>query len=246
MGQKVHPLGFRLGYTQKHKNYWYTNKKNYVIWLQDANFIRTYLEKKFIKAGLSDIEIRRSFITESSILIKLYVARPKIFFNNIFLPKQLHSNFSKNRNLILKLKKLRDDLVKDLKKFYKLRNLVDPVNLICHLTVQEMKNPDKSAEVLAQILVNDLERRVTFQKALQKITEKAKKAGIQGIKIKISGRLNGVEMARSINYQSGPVPLHTLRAKIDYSEKKARTIYGIFGVKIWIFHGESLIKLSNN
>uniref|UniRef100_UPI003002DF06 ribosomal protein S3 n=1 Tax=Prototheca lentecrescens TaxID=2836214 RepID=UPI003002DF06 len=260
MGQKVHPLGFRLGITQKHQNYWYTSPKNSAVWLQDANFLRKELENIFNKAGLIDIEIQRNFIINTSFDVFIRVVRLNNFLYPISSksPNNYESKpYSKYRSLYLKklktrkkslkssLTQLTNDLLKKLKRFYQMRRLPNPEQINCRLTLQKAKNPDSFATVLAQSLVLDLEKRKPYQKALQTVINKAKKAGIQGIKIKISGRLNGIDIARCADYKAGPIPLHTLRAKIDYSEKTAKTIYGLFGIKIWIYHGEFLNKFTN-
>jgi small subunit ribosomal protein S3 len=240
MGQKVHPLGFRLGITQKHKNYWCTKSQTSALWVQDANFIRNYIEKAFFGAGIINIEIQRREIEYPFISIKIHAARPNIFLNrNSFSKKTTKSNWSEG------LSQLRDNLLKHLKKFYKVRNLPDPGNIFCTISINSTNNPDIHAMVLAEKLVDDLQQRKPYRKAMRQVVRKAIKAGVKGIKVKISGRLNGADIARSEDLRSGPVPLQTLRAEIDYSEKSAKTIYGLLGIKIWIFRGERLTPLSN-
>lgn len=243
MGQKVHPLGFRLGITQKHKNYWYTNPKDFAIWLQDANFIRNYLKPIFLKAGLINIEIRRHFVTYSIFYIKIQAADTKKLLNYNF--PSLSKIPKRKKTLEDQLNALRFDLKIGLKKYYKIRQLPDPNSFVFKIYLESITNPYNSANFLAQNIVNDLERRKPFNKTLFYNIEKAKETEIKGLKIKISGRLNGIDKARTVDFQWGAVPLHTLRAKIDYSEKSAKTVYGLFGVKVWIFHGESLMKLNN-
>jgi small subunit ribosomal protein S3 len=240
MGQKVHPLGFRLGITQKHKNYWCEKPQISSLWLQDANFIRNYLEKTFFRAGIINVEIQRREIAYPFIMIEICAARPKHFFNPSYF-----SNKRKKVNWFKALAQIKNNLVKRLKKFYQLRKLPDPGNIHCALYLKSPKKADICAAVLAGKLVNDLQQRKPYRQAMKKIVKEAINAGVKGIKVQLSGRLNGAEIARSEKIRSGPVPLQTLRADIDYSEKSARTTYGLLGVKIWVFHGERLIPITN-
>lgn len=243
MGQKVHPLGFRLGINQKHQNYWHVRRHYFSIWVQDAIFIRKYLEHIFIEMGLINIEIRRIHFEFSNIDILIHLANPNMLLYSKF--PALANTPKKERTLISQLNALTNDLIVRLQNYYKKRYLPIPPKIFFNIKLQPEPNSFISANIIAQTLVNDLEKRKHFKKALSDVVEKAKSAGIKGIKIKLSGRINGIDKARIINYQWGAVPLHTLRAKIDYSQKSAKTIYGLFGVKVWVFHGESLNKLNN-
>lgn len=229
MGQKVHPLGFRLGITQKHQSYWCTNPRTSAIWIDDASFLRRFIQKTFSGAGITNIEIHRRELDCSSITIKIYTARPALFTGRDL----------KN------LDPLRDQLVQKLKAFYKKRNLPDPGKIKINLYIKTVSNPNAFAAVLVEKLVEDLQQRKSYRSAMRQTIKKAIRAGVKGIKVQVSGRLNGAEIARAEAVREGPVPLQTLRADIDYSSKSAKTIFGLLGVKIWVFHGERLNPLTN-
>jgi len=229
MGQKVHPLGFRLGITQKHQSYWCTKPRLSAIWVDDASLLRRFIQKNYTGAGITNIEIHRRELDYSSIAIKIYAARPALFSG-----RDLKS-----------LDSLRDQLIKKLKAFYRKRNLPDPGNINISLYIKPVKEPDAFAAVLAEKLVEDLQQRKPYRRAMRQVIQKAIRAGVKGIKVQVSGRLNGADIARSEELREGPVPLQTLRADIDYSSKSAKTIFGLLGVKIWVFHGERLNPLTN-
>lgn len=229
MGQKVHPIGFRLGITQKHQSYWCTNPQKSAVWIQDASFLRTYLYKTYIGAGITKIEIQRRDLDSPSLGIEIHAARPANFLGRD----------TKG------LDRLRDELVNKLKTFYRKRNLPDPGQINLSLYIKPLNEPDLYAAVLAEKLVEDLEQRKPYRRAMRQTVQRALRAGVKGIKVQISGRLNGTDIARSEDLREGPVPLQTLRADIDYSSKSAKTIFGLLGVKIWVFHGERLTVVSN-
>nr|YP_009106614.1 ribosomal protein S3 [Dicloster acuatus]AIT95451.1 ribosomal protein S3 [Dicloster acuatus] len=229
MGQKVHPLGFRLGITKKHQSYWCTKPRLSALWVDDASFIRRFIQKTYTGAGITLIEINRSELDCSSIDIKIYAARPALFSG-----RDLKS-----------LDSLRDQLINKLKAFYRKRNLPDPGNININLYIKPVGKPDAYAAVLAEKLVEDLQQRKPYRRAMRLIIQKAIRAGVKGIKVQVAGRLNGADIARSEELRQGPVPLQTLRADIDYSSKSAKTIFGLLGVKIWVFHGERLSPLKN-
>lgn len=229
MGQKVHPLGFRLGITQKHQSYWCTKPRISALWVQDASFLRSFLHKNYIGAGITSIEIQRRDLDSPSIGIEIHAARPAAFLGR------------DNKAL----DQLRDELVIQLKSFYRKRNLSDPGKINLSLYVKPLKEPDAYAAVLAEKLVEDLQQRKPYRRAMRQTIQKAMRAGVKGIKVQISGRLNGADIARAEALREGPVPLQTLRADIDYSSKSAKTIFGLLGIKIWVFHGERLTHISN-
>lgn len=229
MGQKVHPLGFRLGITQKHQSYWCTNRELSSVWIQDANFLRNFITKNYSKAGITRIEIRRRRFGSSSLTIEIFAARPNLFGNR------------ETQNL----DKLRDSLTSELERFYRKRNLEQPAKLQISLYVKPLANPDIYAHVLADRLVEDLEQRKPYRRSMKQLVQRARKAGVKGIKVQVSGRLNGADIARAEDVRDGAVPLQTLRANIDYCSKSAKTIYGLLGIKIWVFNGEQLSKLDN-
>ena len=229
MVQKVHPVGFRLGITQKHQSYWCTNPQKSALWIQDASFLRNYLTKTYIGAGITHIEIERRDLELPSLGIEVHAARPAIFLGRD----------TKGLN------RLRDELVKKLQIFYRKRNFIEPRQIYLSLSIKPLQEPDAYAAVLAEKLVEDLEQRKPFRRAMRQTVKRALRAGVKGIKVRVSGRLNGADIARSENVRKGPVPLQTLRANIDYSSKPAKTIFGLLGVKIWVFRGERLTRVCN-
>ena len=232
MGQKVHPLGFRLGYTKKHQSQWFTNTKTYPILLSQDRFLRTVLLDKYKNAGISGIEIERKV---NQIQVTLKVAQPRIILkqdqNDLEelrkdLEKQLHCYMIKH---IFSQKKY---------EFYKENYLEKPTQISIFVT--KLKNPNADVTVISQFLVDQLEQRVAFRRAIRQAIQRAQRQNVQGIKIQISGRLNGAEIARSEWVRKGRVPLHTLRANIDYTYTTAKTIYGLLGIKIWIFQEDNI------
>lgn len=208
MGQKTHPLGFRIGITKEHLSTWFANSKNYPSLLQEDFQIRSYLNENLKNSGIANISIFRKL---DQIEVEIQTARPGIIIgrfgqgiNALRMEIQKRINFSTNIR----------------------------INII------EIEEPDKEAALLANFLAEQLERRIAFKRAVRLTIQKAQKANIEGIKIQVSGRLNGAEIARSEWVREGRVPLQTLRANIDYSYKTAQTIYGILGVKVWLFKGE--------
>lgn len=229
MGQKVHPLGFRLGITRKHQSYWCTKPENSALWIQDASFLRSFLQKTYIGAGITSIEIQRRDLDSPSIGIEIHAARPAAFLGR------------DNKAL----DQLRDELVAKLKSFYRKRNLPDPGKITLNLYVKPVSEPDSYAAVIAEKLVEDLQQRKPYRRAMRQSIQRALRAGVKGVKVQVSGRLNGADIARAEDLREGPVPLQTLRADIEYASKSAKTIYGLLGVKVWVFRGEKLTPLSN-
>jgi len=229
MGQKVHPVGFRLGITQKHQSYWCTTPHKSALWIQDASFLRNYLNKTYLGAGITHIEIERRDLDSPSLGVEINAARPRLFLGRD----------AKG------LDRLRDELVNKLKAFYRKRNLSEPTKIHLSLSIKPLPEPDIYAAVLAEKLVEDLEQRKPFRRAMRQTVQRALRAGVKGIKVQVSGRLNGADIARAEAVREGPVPLQTLRADIDYSSKLAKTIFGLLGVKIWVFRGERLTRVSN-
>ena len=227
MGQKVHPLGFRLGYTKSHQSKWFTNSKTYPILLAQDRFLREVLFEKYQDAGISAIEIERKV---NQIQITLKTAQPRIIIK-------------KDQN---DLENLRKDLEKQLhkymlkhifsqKKYAFFRDSYEEKSTQISIFVTKLKNPNADVTVVSQFLVDQLEQRIAFRRAIRQAIQRAQRQGVQGIKIQISGRLNGAEIARSEWVRQGRVPLQTLRANIDYTYTTAKTIYGLLGIKVWIF-----------
>ena len=208
MGQKTHPLGFRLGITKTHRSAWFAKGRDYASLLQEDFEIRSNINKKFPNASISTIKIYKKV---NQIEIEIYTAKPGIILgrsgNGIHL--------------------LRKNLYEQLKPQQQIR-----INLV------EITEPDKNSVLIAEFITQQLERRIAFRRAIRQSVQRLQKTDIQGIKIQISGRLNGAEIARREWIREGRVPLQTLRANIDYSFNIARTAYGILGVKVWLFSGE--------
>lgn len=210
MGQKVHPTGFRLGVIKSWSSNWFADR-NYAAYVQEDIAIRKYIEKKFAPSGISRIEIERA---AKNLKINIYSSRP-----GIIIGKKGAGADALKRELI-KLAKSSD---------------AEPA-----LNVFEVKRPDLDAQIVADSIRQQLERRVSFRRAMKKALGAAVKAGAKGIKVQCSGRLGGADMSRVERYRELRVPLHTLRADIDYGTAEALTTYGITGIKVWIFKGEVL------
>ena len=207
MGQKVNPIGFRLGGVKTWRSLWFT-EKNYSTLLHEDIGIRKYLKKKLYHAGISRIEIERA---GNKSKVNIYAARPGIIIG-------------KKGAEIEKLKK-------DLEKVSSGEAIIN---------ILEVRKPEVDAQLVAENIALQLERRVAFRRAMKKCVTAALKFGAKGIRVGCSGRLGGAEMSRSEWYREGRVPLHTLRADIDYGFTEAHTAYGLIGVKVLIFHGEVL------
>ena len=210
MGQKVNPIGFRLGVNRTWSSRWYATTDYSKLLLEDIR-IREYINKKFESAGVSTVEIERA---AKNLKINVYSSRPGIIIGKKGAGAE----------------SLKDELVKKCK-----ITSGDPT-----LNVFEVKKPDLDAKLVAESIRQQLERRVSFRRAMKKGMAQAIKAGAKGVKVLLSGRLGGADMSRRERYMEGRVPLHTLRADIDYGTAEALTTYGLTGVKVWIFRGEIL------
>ena len=206
MGQKVHPIGIRLGIVKDHTSIWYADSKNYAKQLITDLEVRAYIEKLLENASVSRVVIERPAQTAR---ITIHTARPGIVIG----------------------KKGED--VDNLRKL-----LTDRMGVPVHINIEEIRKPDLDAKLVAQNVAQQLERRVMFRRAMKRVVQNAMRQGAEGVKVQVSGRLGGAEIARTEWYREGRVPLHTLRADIDYSTYEAVTTYGIVGVKVWIFKGE--------
>jgi small subunit ribosomal protein S3 len=207
LGQKVHPIGFRLGVNRNWDSRWFARKEYSDFVLEDYN-IRKFLKKRLFQAGVARIEIERA---ANKVRIRIYAARPGIIIG-------------KKGVEIEKLK----------------RELEKMINRGIIIDIQEVRKAEVEAQLVAENVALQLVRRIAFRRAMKKSVTAALRFGAQGIKIACSGRLGGAEMARREWYREGRVPLHTLRADIDYGFAEARTTYGIIGVKVTIFKGEIL------
>lgn len=216
MGQKIHPYGFRLGYTTDWKSRWFATGTEYTENVIQDSQIRAYLTSSLEHAALSRVEIER---TGDRIRVDIFTARPGIVIG------RKGSEIDKHRKKLLQI----------------------TGNAKAQLNVQEIKNPELDAMLLAQGVADQLAGRVSFRRAMKRAVQTALKAGALGIKIQCSGRLGGAEMARREWYREGRVPLHTLRADIDYGSVSAKTASGRIGVKVWLYKGDIVpYKVSDN
>jgi small subunit ribosomal protein S3 len=206
MGQKVHPIGIRLGIAKDWNSKWYADSRNFPDYLEQDLKVREFLRKKLAQASVSRIQIERP---ARSAHITVFTARPGIVIG----------------------KKGED--IEALRK-----QLADMMGVPVSVNVEEIRKPELDAGLVAESVAQQLERRIMFRRAMKRSVTNSMRLGAQGIKINVAGRLNGAEIARSEWYREGRVPLHTLRADIDYGFAEARTTYGVIGVKVWIFKGE--------
>ena len=209
MGQKVHPVGIRLGISKYWSSKWYSNSTQFPKNVNEDFIIRKELNAKLKDAAISRIEIERS---SENVTIKIFSARPGIVIGK------------KGEGI--------ETLRKDLAKL-----LNTTINNVL-LNINEIKKPELDAKLVASSITQQLERRVMYRRAMKRAVTNTMRLGAEGIKVKISGRLNGAEIARTEWYQEGRVPLHTLKANIDYGVSEALTTYGIIGVKVWIFQDD--------
>lgn len=209
MGQKVNPIGFRLGIIKTWESRWYAGKK-YADYILEDYKIRQFIKDKLYHAGIAKVEIERS---AKRVKLRVFTSRPGIVIGK------------KGAEISL--------LKKELEKIISHEVLID---------IQEVRKPELDAQLVAENIALQIIRRVAFRRAMKRGISSAMRFGAEGIKIICSGRLGGAEMARTEQYHEGRVPLHTLRADIDYGFTAARTTYGIIGIKVFIFKGEILKK----
>ena len=209
MGQKVHPVGIRLGITRDWDSTWYANSRQYAEYVTSDYQVREFLKKKLKEASVSRIQIERPARKAN---ITIHTARPGIVIG-----------------------KKGEDIEKLRRKVSEM--LVLPLQDV-RLNIAEIRKPELDAQLVAEGIAQQLERRVMFRRAMKRSVTNTMRLGAQGIKVKVGGRLNGAEIARSEWYREGRVPLHTFRADIDYGFAEANTTYGVIGVKVWIFRGE--------
>jgi len=206
MGQKIHPIGIRLGIVKDWTSKWYADSNSYANLLNTDLEVRAFLKKKLAHASVSRIQIERQ---ANNAHITIHTARPGLVIG----------------------KKGED--IDALRKIISAK-MGGPV----HIGVEEIRKPELDAQLVAEGIAGQLERRIMFRRAMKRAVQSSMRLGAGGIKVKVGGRLNGAEIARSEWYREGRVPLHTLRADIDYGTAEANTTYGIIGVKVWIFKGE--------
>jgi small subunit ribosomal protein S3 len=207
MGQKVHPVGIRLGIVKDWNSTWYASKNYAQLLNQDIN-LRKFLKKKLMAAAISKIQIERP---ANNAVVTIHTARPGVLIGK------------KGGGI----ESLRSEISAQL-------------GVPVHLNIEEVRKPELDATLVAEGIAQQLEQRVMFRRAMKRAVTSAMKAGAKGVKICVSGRLGGAEIARSEWYREGRVPLHTFRADIDYGTAESKTTYGIIGVKVWIFKGENV------
>jgi small subunit ribosomal protein S3 len=207
VGQKTHPIGFRLGIIKTWDSRWFAGK-NFANLLEEDIKIRRYLENRLSGASLSKVVIQRAV---NKVTINIATAKP---------------------GLVIGRRGTQVDQLRD-----ELKHLTGKD---VYINIDEIKKPDTDASLVAQHIARQLEGRVSFRRAMKKAIQAAMRNGAGGVRVECSGRLGGSEMARHESYREGRVPLHTLRADIDFARATARTTYGACGVKVWIFHGEVL------
>ncbi|WP_133131113.1 30S ribosomal protein S3 [Legionella yabuuchiae] len=213
MGQKVNPIGIRLGIIKDWNSKWFASKNYAELLNQDIN-LRQDLKKKLMSAAVSRIQIERP---ANNAVVTIHSARPGVIIGK------------KGGGI----ETLRNEIASKL-------------GVPVHLNIEEVRKPELDATLVAEGIAQQLEQRVMFRRAMKRAVQSAMKAGAKGIKICVSGRLGGAEIARSEWYREGRVPLHTFRADIDYGTAESKTTYGIIGVKVWIFKGESVPQKTRN
>ena len=214
MGQKTHPLGFRLGTTQEHKSTWYSNFNQYAKVLQEDDTIRTYINTISKAKSISNVRINRNGLNDQ-IQLNIETGKPGILVGDLGTGLET--------------------LLENIKKLL-------PSNRQLTINVFEVEKVDLDASLLADLVAEQLEKRIAFRRAIREALQRAQKQNVNGIKIQVSGRLNGAEIARSEWIREGRVPLQTLRADIDYATQEANTIYGVLGIKVWLFKSEIISK----
>lgn len=228
MGQKIHPVGLRLGIVQKHKSQWYSKPRHYGLFVQQDKIIRDYLSTELRAAGVSRILISRRGAADR-LFVELFVGQPKLVTGE------------NGARMALLVRGCQKALVK----YAPIGSQIDPTaeGTPYSISLQVVQIPQEEmatdATLLAQRIAEQLEKRVAFRRVIKLSIQQARAAGAEGIKIQIAGRLNGAEIARNEWAREGRVPLQTLRANMDYCYHTAQTIYGVLGIKIWIFKGNA-------
>lgn len=214
MGQKVHPIGFRLGVSKDWVSKWYAEGQDYANFLEKDFEVREFIRKKLAHASVSQIQIERP---RNGAQITIFTARPGVVIGK------------KGEDI--------EALKQEVEKI---------MGVPTSVTIEEIRRPELDSYLVADGIAKQLERRVMFRRAMKRAVASSMRLGAIGIKVSISGRLNGAEIARTEWYREGRVPLHTLRADIDYGFAEAHTTYGVIGIKVWIFKGENLKGQEND
>jgi len=211
MGQKIHPIGFRLAVNRNWSSRWYANNRNFAPMLAEDIKVRDFLKRRLAHASVGRVLIERP---AKDARITIYSARPGVVIGK------------------------KGEEIEALKA--ELRRIMG-VNQV-HVNIEEIRKPEIDAQLIADSIAQQLEKRIMFRRAMKRAMQNAMRLGAQGIKIMSAGRLNGIEIARTEWYREGRVPLHTLRADIDYGFGEAKTTYGVIGIKVWVYKGEVMPK----
>ncbi|HET9149235.1 MAG TPA: 30S ribosomal protein S3 [Alphaproteobacteria bacterium] len=217
MGQKTHPVGFRLGVTKQPQSRWYAGREMPAL-LKEDRLIREYIQKRLGHAAIAEVHIERK---PGKVTVTIHTGRPGVVIGK--------------RGA--EVDKLREELALVLER--QLKSTKDVA-----VNVEEIKRPEVSAKLVADNIAQQLVQRISFRRAMKRAVQSAMRMGAQGIRVRASGRLGGAEIARTEGYREGRVPLHTLRADIDYATGTAKTTYGTIGIKVWIFKGEIVDDMS--
>lgn len=219
MGQKINPKAFRIGVTRSWDSKWFA-KRNFSSFLKQDLVIRKYLKNKLRDAGLAKIEIERS---AEKINIIIHAVRPGIIIGRSGVG----------------IEQLKEELIK---KILNKQETKTPGKISLNINIMEVDKPNLNAQVVVDNIIADLEKRIPYRRVMKQVISRVLRAGAKGVKVIVAGRLNGAEIARTETLTEGMIPLHTLRADIDYSRGAAQTIYGKIGVKVWIYKGEVFNK----
>jgi small subunit ribosomal protein S3 len=211
MGQKIHPVGFRLAVNRNWSSRWYANKRNFAPMLAEDIKVRDFLKRKLAHASVGRVLIERP---AKDARITIFSARPGVVIGK------------------------KGEEIESLKA--ELRRIMGVQQV--HVNIEEIRKPEIDAQLIADSIAQQLEKRIMFRRAMKRAMQNAMRLGAQGIKIMSAGRLNGIEIARTEWYREGRVPLHTLRADIDYGLGEAKTTYGVIGIKVWVYKGEVMPK----
>jgi len=214
MGQKVHPIGFRLGYIKDWNSRWYASSRDYPRLLHQDLEVRDFIKRRLAHASVSRVHISRA---ANNARITIHTARPGLVIG-------------KKGEDIDRLR----------------REVGAKMGIPLQINVEEIRKPELDAQLVAESVAQQLERRIMFRRAMKRAVQNTMRRGAEGIKINVAGRLGGAEIARSEWYREGRVPLHTLRADIDYGFAEAKTTYGVLGVKVWIFKGEVFEEITRS
>lgn len=210
MGHKVNPRAFRIGTVYQYPSRWYTKKQDFPNKLKEDLAIREIIKKKFRNSGVARVDIERS---AGAVTITIHSSKPGVVIGRGGAG------------------------IDELKKTIK-RTVYGSQKMVINISIQEVGKPDVNAELIVQNIAEQLEKRIPFRRAMKRAIESARRGGAQGIRITVSGRLNGAEIARTETLTEGSLPLHTLRANIDYSRGAAHTIFGAIGIKVWVYTGD--------